>query len=123
MTSWFKASGLAALCAVGIVVPAGASSLAPVAVPALAGKWVLYPDGQPGQRCTLQLDAGGRAAGSPPTCAQAWLGQDVLGWASKPDGLALWGERHRTLVLLNPVGPGQYRGRTRQGLLLWLERP
>jgi hypothetical protein len=88
----------------------------------LAGEWVLYPEGEAGQACVLQLQAGGRVDSGSASCAVAWLGQPVAGWASKPDGLALSADNRRTLVVLNPAGSGRYRGSTRQGLVLSLER-
>ncbi|WP_263262448.1 protease inhibitor Inh/omp19 family protein [Pseudomonas sp. RIT-PI-S] len=110
------------LCAGAAVAPALASSLAPASSQALVGNWVLFPDGRRGEGCVLSLAPDNRASSHDPHCGAAWLSHPIAAWASKPDGIALSRGDLHTLLMLTPVGGGHFRGRTRQGLVLWLER-
>lgn len=120
MTLWFKACCLAALAMVNL--PVGATSLAPKSAQSLEGSWWLFVEGQPEQGCVLQLRAAGQVERHPANCAARWLGQVPTGWVSKPDGLALLNEERRTLLVFNPDSGSRYRGRTRVGNVMWLER-
>lgn len=114
---------LVTLLAGSVLLPAAATSLAPANTRAIAGEWNLYPEGQPAQGCSITLTADGHAGSGGHGCEMHWLGgQPIASWASKPDGITFASVESRTLLLLTPIGPDRFRGRSREGRVLWLER-
>ncbi|WP_225774063.1 AprI/Inh family metalloprotease inhibitor [Pseudomonas sp. Marseille-Q5115] len=105
------------------LLPAAATSLAPANTQAVAGDWMLFPEGQPARGCRLHLTQDGQADSNGERCESQWLGaQTIASWASKPDGITLASRERRTLLMLTPIGPDRFRGRSRDGQVLWLER-
>lgn len=120
-SSRLRAFALGVACwAISATAPCTASSLALVPLPVLAGTWQLFEEHTPQRPCTLALASDGQATGT--GCEAVWLGGAVTTWASKPDGIAFASRAKRTLLLLTPAGEGRYRGSTRQGVPLWLEK-
>jgi hypothetical protein len=112
---------LAVACWLGSAMPpCAASSLAPASVRSLAGTWQLSAEQPPVPGCTLTLTEEGQASSN--GCEAQWLGDATVAWASKPDGMTFANQARQTLMLLTPVGPDHFRGRTRQGRVLWLQR-
>lgn len=126
MTSLSKARTgalLATLLAGSALLPAAATSLAPANTQAVAGDWMLFPEGQPARGCRLTLTQDGQADSNGERCESQWLGaQAIASWASKPDGITFASRERRTLLMLTPIGPDRFRGRSREGQVLWLER-
>ena len=114
---------LATLLAGSSLLPAAATSLAPANTRAMTGDWLLFPEGQPARGCRLTLTRHGQAGSNGEHCESPWLGAQVIAsWASKPDGITFASHERRTLLMLTPVGPGRFQGRSREGQVLWLER-
>lgn len=88
----------------------------------LAGKWRVTQHDNPPNVCPLELNAN-QTLGAGTECLASWLDEHPTGWFPEPDGIALTGNEGSKIVFFSRQSEGLYRGTSKSGLIMTLERP